>query len=203
MSIGPSKDNTLYESVSGAISNGSGSYIFTGATRRGEARRALIAFDVASTIPAGATVQSVSLTLNVSQTTAGPEPVSLHAVSADWGEGSSAAFANEGGGAPAEAGDATWTHTVVGGAAWATPGGDFDATPSATLTVGSMIPHTWDSTERMVADVQRWLDVPGGNFGWVLIGNESSTRTAKRFDSRENFEESLRPVLTVTYLPAG
>ena len=53
----------------------------------------------------------------------------------------------------------------------------------------------------MVADVQSWLDDFSTNFGWLLLGNESSTQTSKRFDSRENATGGNRPVLTVEYLP--
>ena len=54
----------------------------------------------------------------------------------------------------------------------------------------------------MVADVQDWLDNPANNFGWIVIGDESSSRTAKRFDSRENPTEGNRPQLTVNYTEA-
>src|SRR3989304_3919394 len=50
--IGASKDNPLY-SESGSLSNGAGSYIFTGRTRDGLNRRTLIAFDIAGNVPAG------------------------------------------------------------------------------------------------------------------------------------------------------
>ena len=54
-----------------------------------------------------------------------------------------------------------------------------------------------------MADVQRWLDDPSSNFGWLLLGNESTNRTAKRFDGRQNvsgFPDPQPPVLTVKYL---
>jgi len=37
------------------------------------------------------------------------------------------------------------------------------------------------------------------NFGWILVGNESTLASAKRFDSRENGTENNRPKLTVAY----
>ena len=40
------------------------------------------------------------------------------------------------------------------------------------------------------------------NFGWILIGNEGSSRTAKRFDSREN-TSLVRPQLTVDFTAVG
>lgn len=42
------------------------------------------------------------------------------------------------------------------------------------------------------------------NFGWILVGSESSLASAKRFDSRENGTENNRPELTVAYTePTG
>ena len=45
VTIPASEDNTLYESATGATSNGIGEYMFTGRTRDGFKRRAVIAFD--------------------------------------------------------------------------------------------------------------------------------------------------------------
>src|SRR5713226_7796782 len=62
------KDNTLYEDDLGMLSNGAGQHMFVGTTNAGFLRRALIAFDIAGNIPAGSTIQSVALTLNMSKT---------------------------------------------------------------------------------------------------------------------------------------
>ena len=51
----------------------------------------------------------------------------------------------------------------------------------------------------MVADVQDWLDNPATNYGWLLLGNENTAVTSKRFDSREHPTGANQPVLTVTY----
>src|SRR5947209_14545733 len=56
VTLTPSKDNTLYQTTNGSLSNGSGVHIFAGATNRRELRRALIAFDVARQIPAGSRI---------------------------------------------------------------------------------------------------------------------------------------------------
>ena len=89
VTLEPSEDNTIYDLGDGTRSNGAGEHIFAGNNRIGSSRRILIAFDVSGNIPAGATINSVSLTLNVSNTMAGPETVELHRVFADWGEGGS------------------------------------------------------------------------------------------------------------------
>ncbi len=43
------------------------------------------------------------------------------------------------------------------------------------------------------------LDDPSTNFGWIVIGNEETIQTAKRFDSREVSQAGRRPRLTITY----
>ena len=51
----------------------------------------------------------------------------------------------------------------------------------------------------MLADVQDWVDNPSGNFGWILIGNESTTSTVKRFASKDNPVMASQPALTVKF----
>ena len=52
-----SRDNTLYESSTGSLSNGSGTYLFAGRTDvSSELRRGLLYFDLSS-IPAGSNVE--------------------------------------------------------------------------------------------------------------------------------------------------
>lgn len=193
------KDNTLYQSATGTTSNGVGEYFFAGKTGGGSVRRGLVAFNVAGNVPAGATITSAALTLHMSKTIAMNQTVSLHRLLADWGEGTSNAGANEGAGAPAATGDATWLHRFYSATFWTTQGGDFAATASASATVGGVASYTWNSTLQLVADVQLWLDSPSQNFGWLVRGNESATTTAKRFDSRENITPSFRPTLTIEF----
>ena len=194
----PSKDNTLFQDSLGSQSNGAGQYLFSGATKQRSVRRALIAFDIAKAIPAGATITKVQLTLSMSKTISVPQSVALRRVLSDWGEGRSDASASEGAGATATTGDATWLHRTFNTAMWAKAGGDFADTASANLSVGGVGKYTWTSAQ-MAADVQQWLNNPASNFGWVLIGNEGSTATAKRFDSKENDTPANRPVLVVDY----
>ena len=195
--INPSKDNTLYEydPVEGDHSNGAGFHFFAGENGMGELRRGVLAFDVAGTIPAGSTIIAVSLTMNMSMTLAGAETVELHKLLADWGEGTSHAPSGEGDGAPATTNDATWRHRFFDTIFWTTEGGDFSATVSASQSVGGAGQYTWSSTQ-MVADVQSWLDDPASNFGWLVLGNETTIITAKRFDTRES---ASPPMLTIQY----
>ena len=204
ITIGASKDNTLYESADGSLSNGSGEHLFVGRSNTSNtSRRAVIAFDIASSIPAGSTISSVTLTLNMSRAVQapGPQTLALHSLTADWGEGSSDADGNEGSGASSTSGDATWVHSFFSATKWGSAGGDFSGTASATASVVGIGAYTWGSTSQMVNDVQGWLDNPSSNFGWLLQGNESTNKTTKRFDSRENGTPSNRPALTVEYAP--
>ena len=197
------KDNTLYESDTGALSNGKGAYFFVGKTGTSSIRRGLLAFDITGNIEIGASIDSVLLTLNMSRTpTTTPKIITLHKLLSSWGEGESDAPANEGAGTAAENGDATWIHTFYDTIFWAESGGDFSDVVSAAKSVGAINSYTWNSTPELVADVQSWLDSPSTNYGWILIGDENAVRTAKRFDSRENDIESDRPLLRVIYTPA-
>ncbi len=198
ISIIPSKDNTLYEydPAEGDHSNGAGFHFFAGETAMGELRRGVLAFDIAGSIPPGSTITAVSLSLNMSRTlleTA--RTVELHKLLADWGEGTSHAPGEEGDGAPATTNDATWRHRFFDTIFWATQGGDFSATVSASQVVGSVGQYTWSSAQ-MVADVQSWLDNPSSNFGWLVLGDESTNATSKRFDTRES---ASPPVLTIEF----
>lgn len=196
----PSKDNTLYQTTTGSLSNGAGIHIFAGTTGTGDARRAVLAFDLASRIPPGSLVTRVELTLHVSQTISGAVPVSLHRLRADWGEGTSdAGESRDGTGASSSAGDATWVHAFFPDRRWQAAGADFVDVADATAAVSNGF-ATWSSSATLVARVQEWVDQPAGNFGWILIGDESAGRTAKRFDSREIPNEALRPTLVVEWM---
>lgn len=195
----PVRDNTLYEEAAGALSNGAGEYLFAGLTNQPKKRRAVLAFDVEAAVPAGAVILSAELALEMSQAISGATPVALQRVLSDWGEGTSDAPNAEGGGAASTLGDATWIHTFWATTTWTNPGGDFAATASATQSVAGDGSYLWGSTAAMVADVQGWLDTPAQNFGWVLVGDEATAGSAKRFASRENGTAAVRPRLTVVY----
>ena len=198
--INPSKDNTLYEfdAAEGDHSNGAGFHFFAGENALGELRRGVLAFGIAERIPAGSTITAVSLSMNMSMTPAGAVTVELHKLLADWGEGTSHAPSGEGDGAPATPDDATWRHRFFDTIFWTNEGGDFSATVSASQSVGGVGQYTWSSAQ-MIADVQSWLDDPGSNFGWLVLGDESTIATAKRFDTRES---ASPPALTIQYIPA-
>jgi hypothetical protein len=201
VTIGPARDNTIYEPATDR-SCGAGGSLVAGRTRNGLLRRALLQFDVAAAIPQGSTIHGVSLAIGVHQTQDTQEaPMTLHRVRADWGEGLSNCEANEGQGASAQIGDATWLHTFYDDQVWLLAGGDFDELPSATAAVGLTGAFAWTG-DLLTADVQDWLDDPSINFGWVLSGDESSRlQTARRLGAREAVLVEDRPTLTVDFTP--
>jgi spore coat protein A len=218
----PTRDNTLYEPIAqegfADRSSGAGQTMFTGTVKDADAdpgpgtrpavRRAVLAFDIAGSIPAGATITNVQLTLyadKVKQNTA--FSVNLHRLVADWGEGTSnTGNSQQGRGEAPTANDATWHHTFYPDLFWSNPGGDYSLTISATRTVGGTGFYSWGSTSGLVADVQSWLDNSAQNHGWIIIGSEIQTETAKRFGTRENTGQtggqSWKPRLVVDYTPA-
>lgn len=201
--LGSSKDNTLYEDAGGSRSNGAGTAMFAGRNSQAtdSIRRAVISFDVAGALPAGATIDGVTLELSNSAANIGDQTLGIHRLLGDWGEGPSAAGGGGGSGGPAAPGDATWLHTFYDTDLWTTPGGDFDSVISAATIVGGPGTYTWASTAQLIADVQLFLDDPALNFGWIMLGNENEPGTAKKFATREESDPALQPVLTVDYTP--
>jgi hypothetical protein len=217
--IDAAKDNTIFQSNSNNSAGGAAG-IRAGTNGSGSPRRGLIAFDIASNVPAGSIITGVQLTLYVGDTpTVGYYDVGLHKLTKDWGEGSAGnsepALSGTGMGSPASPGDATWSHAMLGSASWTNAGalGDFNAVASATTSVGGPVdsPINWTSTSALVADVQSWLDTSATNFGWALINaHEETIRSQNVFYSREatqnsselpnSLDPTWRPSLTITYV---
>ncbi|NQY06091.1 MAG: T9SS type A sorting domain-containing protein [Flavobacteriaceae bacterium] len=116
----------------------------------------------------------------------------------DWGEGASNSPGEEGGGTAAIAPDTTWIDAILGSTLWTSPGGDFAGISTSTSIAGPGT-YVFPTSPQLVADVQNWLDGVNPNFGWVVLGNEGVTASAKRFASRENLTVANRPTLSITY----
>ena len=189
-------DNSIYSESDNSSGVGQ---LYSGNTCSGNTRRALIQFDVAAILPIGAVVTDVTLTLNCNNVSmsAVPNDYSIHVLSVEWGEGAST---GGGLGTAAIAPDATWTDAMFGTDTWGVPGGDFVALSSATTTLPDVVGDASWSSVGMVTDVQNWLSNPSTNFGWILIGDEAGTCSARRFGSKD---EGVEPVLEVTYTCAG
>jgi hypothetical protein len=205
ITIGPSKDTTTFQDPANN-SSGAGNGLFAGTNGDSSPRRALIAFDVAGNVPSGATITGAQLTLVLGQVAgmggvgSGVETatIELHKLSADWGEGVNQkedpptdGLNGQGQGAPANDGDATWNarfYSATTPTLWATPGGDFSAAASASLSIGTDVGdgYIWGSTAGMVSDVQSWLNTPSSNFGWIMVNtDETDVRTFRAFYSRD------------------
>ncbi|HUL01807.1 MAG TPA: hypothetical protein VLV16_01105 [Gemmatimonadales bacterium] len=199
VSIPCARHNTLYQE-SGALSNGSGPTILAGrylqwqTLNAYELRRALVYFPVSSAVPAGAIITGVDLQLYCSRPAAGPgTPTSLYRVGSNWGSASSDAGDPGDLGASAQTGDATWVNNFYPYSTWP---GDYvlhfstgiPATPLGPVHIGM-----GGMPGLMGQDVQAWLDNPAANFGWVLLGDESTmTETVNVF--------TAHPVLVVSYV---
>lgn len=193
-------DTTIFEELRSS-GNAQGDFLFSGATANrngGASRRALFSFDIAAGVPANAVITDASLSLRVDRVP--PQAVTndfaIHRVEQAWTEGTSNAPGREGRGGPASDIDTTWTGT--GNGSWTNPGGDFSETISSSTSVGARGTYTWEATDFMLADINMWLNDPSTNFGWILIGDEDTPKTAKRFISGNN-SASGGPSLTLTF----
>jgi hypothetical protein len=215
VTIGASKDSSIYSNHVDR-GTGGGNALITGTNGQDAPRRALIAFDVAGSVPAGAVIQSVTMTLTLGQLPTSPSVISLielHRITSDWGEGTTQrqtppndSFGGMGQGAPASDGDVTWTARFWGATPtlWNSPGGDFAQLASTTAIIGQPldVPYSWPSTPAAVTDVQSWLDNPSTNFGWLMLNSdESSMSTFRVFYSRQVATAAWRPQLEITYVP--
>jgi len=203
ITIEADRDATLIEQRDGARANGSGAYFFVGRTNQnaGSIRRTLLRFDVAAALPRHAVIESVSLTLYLWPSNPGPREIRLHRLLAEWGEGPSSS--SGGGGDASEQGDATWIHAFYDGELWVHAGGQFVQRVTARRDVDDEGFYAWESTNHLMQDVRLWNHSPQRNFGWILIGDETTHQTAKSFVSREHPDLNLRPVLEVTYHMPG
>lgn len=197
VNIIPDKDNSIF-SESG-LESAALNHLYVGQTCQANNRRALIHFDVAGNVPAGVTITNVTLDMNNDKKGSGTttETIFLHPLLADFGEGTSFSAGPGGQGATAVAPDATWTDSQLG-TPWTTPGGDFGPAVAQT-DVTALGTYSWSSAG-MIANVQTWLDTPSSNYGWMIIGDESTTCQARRFGSKD---QGVAPVLNITYTCAG
>jgi len=172
--------------------------IFAGTTLQLVIRRALLRADLTS-LPPGTTVLGVTLELTVDRSggNLGDSPFTLHRLNQDWGEGTvDGPSAGGFGGAP-DSGDATWSFNFFNSSPWDSPGADFVSTASAEANAGQAGSVAMWTSQGLAADVQRWLDDPSSNFGWLIKSTqEGEQQIVKRFRSSQ--ASSSRPKLVVT-----
>ena len=154
-----------------------------------------------STIPPGATILSGKLVLHMQGLRpAIPAALSLHHVSASWREGDGTGTNGE----PLD-GFVTWNsrRRRVADMQWETPGGDFEPEPFLTVR----LPAKQDAIVRIelpAALVQRWLDRPSENHGFVIrlapvSGEHIEQLEAEFFSSEFEGPAGNRPHLAVSY----
>lgn len=189
--------STIY-SENANTSNGAGQNFFAGVTAQGSIRRGLLFFNLGS-IPTNATITNATIRVFNNKQAGNAGGVALHKLTADWGEGTSDASANEGQGAIATMNDATWDRRSLPSAFWANLGGDFIGSLSAELAVVNAGDNTF-SGNTLIADVQNSVASQATNFGWLMKAtNEGTTQNALRFASEDNGNIVQRPALTITY----
>ena len=202
----PVTDTSLME-VAPDHNNGGQAWVLAGRTQNGPHNHALYRFGFAN-VPSNAIIQSAVLQLEVTHqpgdASAVDSPFGLHRMLRPWGEGTNVAIANPGQGTPATPGEATWTHSFYPTNAWAAPGGaagvDYATGESSYQFIYSpdLSPYRFESTPEMVDDVQEWISRPQNNFGWMLIGDDDTIYTARRFNSRE--DPNAQPLLEVFFI---
>jgi len=223
--IGAEQDATLLGGSDATTNNSlADPGIFAGTDGEGNPKRGLIEFNIASAVPAGATITGVKLQLTLGQVagsgggssggTNGPETISLYDETQAWGQPTNVAgattFGGHGHGAAPDPGDATWNYSFFDTTPWTLAGGDWtsslpdiaDASVNGTLTS-----FTWSSAA-MVTDVQNWLNNPAANFGWIIKNADETDPTDFRaFWSAQgaaaNNDPSLAPELSITYVAAS
>jgi hypothetical protein len=197
LTLAPVADTTLQSAYAGNNVGGDSS-LWIGGRRQGGVARGLLRFDLSS-VPAGATINSVSLTLSVTRTPSGGANslFDVHRVLESWGEGNNG---GSGSGTPADANETSWNNRFSPSTPWTTPGGTFSSTISASRSIAGDGSYTFTSTPGLVSDVQTWVNNSSGNFGWEVISQSENTPTSiRRFGSRTGGGSA--PSLLINYTP--
>ncbi|MEE9279937.1 MAG: DNRLRE domain-containing protein [Myxococcota bacterium] len=151
-----------------------------------EVSHALLRFDI-SALPADATVVAATLRLYLEAASESPPgaEVIVHRLTRDWVEGTMQ------GAEPADG--ATWL-THDGSNPWATPGGEVEPTPAATLSLGP-VGQSYDADVTSV--VSGWQGGASPNYGFRLEG--SAGVKAVEFMSGDEADVAKQPQLIIAY----
>jgi len=147
--------------------------------------RILLHFDL-DMIPPTATVFQVQLAITVTQNNA-QAVWFIHTVLEQWSEGT----------ADGAAGAANFTQRMPA-TAWSTVGAGMPG--SSGLSFASIIPNALGTITATLPNqpIQNWVANPATNFGMIFFNSHTDTA---RFAASENSTPSMRPLLTVTYVP--
>ncbi|WP_395375241.1 hypothetical protein [Marinicella sp. W31] len=202
--LSAAKDNTLYETVDGSVSNGAGAWTFIGLTTQG-LRRSIVSFDV-SDLDACDSITAVRaiFTIDMAPASSSAGTAGLHLVLQDWGEGTSDAGSPGGQGVASTTDDATWIHSFFNTSSWTNAGGDFMSMASAQAAFNTQSDDVlnFTSTDLLIDDVRGWVNNPSSNYGWVILGDEINLRNSRRLISKDSASK-LTPTLIIDYVPGG
>ncbi len=176
------KDNSLFSEANN-LSNGAGNGIFAGRTGGGNLRRALLQFPI-NQIPQNVNIDSVQLSLNCDNARSNAN-FQIYRVLSNWGEGTSIGNSNGGKGGTATINDATWANTFYNSQNWKTPGGEFNTDSLVCSFVSIQYGQNNFTSPKLLENVKHWYNNRYDNFGWIILGDESDSYTAHKFDSRE------------------
>lgn len=187
----PSADTTLHQTTPDAYL-GDQFDLAAGVTRLGDKTRALLRFDLKPIVPPNATITAAALEVKVTKqpSSGGANSIfELRRVLVPWAE-------------------ATWKVRSQPSEAWSQPGGgigtDFSSNISASIPISDRGSYTFATTPALVADVQRWLNKPDENFGWVLLSQaEATPESARRFGSREDPVNTANLTVEYTLTPSA
>lgn len=191
VSIPAAKDATYYRADGqcgvgdGLHANGAGQFVvssYDDCMEEGSGT-GLLEFDVASHVPAGASIVSVRLEVSGIEVLEWPGVgCKLVAGGAHWTEGPSDPAGAEWYGAPPQPGDVNLFYASYPTTTWgaAVPSGS--ALPQILEGTMNVLSQPWfvPSSPALVARVQEWLDVPSTNCGWMCINSVSDLRFASR-----------------------
>jgi hypothetical protein len=168
VTLHPVADTTLF-GTKPTNNLGQAANLLSGTVMNGAKNRALLKFDPAAQIPAGARIESVKLELTVVGASSPGTGFALHRMLANWEEGRGTS--NHG--LPALPGETTFLHRRSGQETWDMPGAgapaDYAVNPSASVAVGGAGTYTFTNTPALLADVRLWVESPRRNFGWIVI----------------------------------
>lgn len=155
-------------------------HVPAGVTNTGRVNHAVFFMDIASFIPAGATINSASFVFDVTRQGGGVDAdFALHRVITAWDEGTGI-----GNGGAVTGNGVTWNNATAT-TAWSTPGGDYAAADSGQVFVTGVSTFSLGNAQ-LVADLQAMLDGTTSNFGFLLRAVlDNVTGTAVRVGSQE------------------
>ncbi len=148
-------------------------------------RSVLLKWDLSS-LPAGSTIQSATITLEIFDVS--PDTYEIYEMQQDWVED-----------------EANWNQYRTGDS-WQTEGAegapDRGLDVLGTILASDVGPLMITLSDSAVSVIEKWIADPSVNYGFILQ-NYTSADNGIDFDSRETSNVRYRPKLTLTFAPPG